>query len=90
MLLEVKRLVYEGFEIVTPQWWQSLIKHVEEKVEDHYWVADGLNEELELFIVDISRDDSDDISDGGENVDSMEESDLADYVCSYNSLFYFY
>ena len=25
--------VYEGFEIVTPQWWQSLIKHVEENVE---------------------------------------------------------
>ena len=25
--------MYEGFEIVTPQSWQSLIKHVEEKVE---------------------------------------------------------
>ena len=33
MLSEVKILVYEDFEIVTPQWWQSLIKHVEEKVE---------------------------------------------------------
>ena len=28
-------LVYQGFEVVTPERWQSLIKHVQEKVEDH-------------------------------------------------------
>ena len=81
----------EGFEIVTPQRWQSLITHVEEKVKDHYWEADGLNEELlEPFIIDIGSDNSDDnISDGGENVDSMED-DSAEHVCSYNSDFDFY
>ena len=82
----------EGFEIVTPQRWQSLITHIEEKVKDHYWEADGLNEELlEPFIIDIGSDNSDDnISDGGEDVDSMEEDDSAEDVCSYNSDFYFY
>ena len=64
--------------------------YIQEKVEDHYWEADGLNEELlEQFIIEIGSDDSDDnISDGGEdgdeNVGSMEESDaeLAEDVCS--------
>ena len=61
MLSEVKRLMYEGFEIVTLQQWQSLIMHIEEKVKDHYWEADGLNEELlKPFIIDISSDNSDD------------------------------
>ena len=82
--------MYEGFEIVTPQRWQSLITHVKEKVEDHYWDTDGLNEELlEPFIIDISSDTSDDdISDGGEDVDSMEEGDSAEDVCSYKSMFF--
>ena len=81
MLSEFERLVHGGFWIVTPQQWQSLITHVEEKVEDHYWDADGLNEEpLEQFIIEISSDDSndninDDGEDGGENVGSMEDSD---------------
>ena len=35
-----------------------MIKHVEDKVEDHYWEADGLNEELlERFIITNSSDD---------------------------------
>ena len=34
-----------------------MIKHVEDKVEDHYWEADGLNEELlERFIITNSSD----------------------------------
>ena len=76
--------MHEGSGIVTPQRWQSLITHVEEKVEDHYWDADGLNTELlEQFIIDIGSDDSNDnISDGGENVGSMKESDSAEDVCS--------
>ena len=82
--------MHEVFGIVTPQRWQSLITHVEEKVEDHYWEADGLNEELlEQFIIEIGSDDSNNnISDGGEdgdeNVGSMEESDAesAEDVCS--------
>ena len=82
--------MYEGFEIVTPQRWQSLITDVKEKVEDHYWDTDGLNEELlEPFIIDIISDTSDDdISDGGEDVDSMEEDDSAEDVCSYKSMLF--
>ena len=59
-------LVYQGFEGVTPVRWQSL-KHVQDKVEDHYWEADGLNEELlERFNINNSNDsdsDSDDAAD---------------------------
>ena len=53
----MKELVYEGFDKVTPERWQSLIKHVEVEVEDHYWEADGLNEEvLERFVITNSSD----------------------------------
>ena len=69
--------MYQGFEKVTPEKWKSLI-HVEEKVEDHYWEADGLNEELlERFIVTNSNDsessdddDDDDVNDGFSDADS--------------------
>ena len=72
-LTEVKELVYQGFETVTPERWQALIKHVHKKVEDHYWEADGLNEELlERFIINNSSDsdDSDDTAGGDINDDS--------------------
>ena len=53
----MKELVYEGFDKVIPERWQSLIKHVEVEVEDHYWEADGLNEEvLERFVITNSSD----------------------------------
>ena len=43
-----------------------MIRHVERKVEDHYWEADGLNEELlEQFI--ITNSDSDNSDDEGVN-----------------------
>ena len=71
-LTEVKELVYRGFEVVTPERWQSLIKLVQEKIEDHYWEQDGLHEELlEWFLIHISSDSSDsedgDGCDGGIN-----------------------
>ena len=48
-----------------------MIKHVEEEVEDHYWEADGLNEEiLEQFIITVSSDSEssdDDCGDEGVN-----------------------
>ena len=58
--------------------------HIEETVEDHYWNVHGYSEELlKPFIIDISSDNSNDnISDGGEDVDSMEEDDLAEDVCT--------
>ena len=46
-LAEVKELVYQEFEAVTPEQWQSLIKHVQDKVEE----ADGLNEELTVMML---------------------------------------
>ena len=62
----MKELVHEGFEIVTPERWQSLVKHVE-GVENHYWEADGLNEELlEGFIIN-NRSDSESSDDEGVN-----------------------
>ena len=78
-LTNVKGLVYEGFSKVTPLEWQKLIKHVKQKVENHYWRADGLNEELlERFIINTDSDTSD--SDSGEDDGSMEGSDAAKYV----------
>ena len=65
-LTEVKELAYQGFEAVTSERWQSLIKHVQEEVDDHYWEQDGLHEELlECFLIHVSSDSSD--SDGGIN-----------------------
>ena len=53
----MKELVYEGFDKVTPERWQSLIKHLENEVKDHYWEANGLNEEvLERFVITNSSD----------------------------------
>ena len=41
-----------------------MIKHVQDKVEDHYWEADGLNEELlERFIINNSSDSDNDSDD---------------------------
>ena len=59
-----------------------MIKHVEQKVEDHYWEADGLNEELlERFIITNSDSESSDdegvnegFSDDSTSFGSMSES----------------
>ena len=37
--------MWEGFKVVTPEHWASLVKHVRDKVEDHYWHVDGLAEQ---------------------------------------------
>ena len=72
-LTEVKELVYEGFGKVTPEKWQSLVNHTE-KVENHYWEADGLNEELlERFIITNSDSESSDdegVNEGFSDADS--------------------
>ena len=83
--LKFKDWCIKGFSKVTPEWWQSLIKHFKEQVENHCWEADGLNEELlEHFIIYTSSDSSDsDISDTGEYDGSMEESDLAEDVSNF-------
>ena len=40
---EVERLAWEGFEVVTQERWAGLVKHVRDKVEDHYWQNDRLD-----------------------------------------------
>ena len=73
-LSEVERLAWEGFEVVTPERWASLIKHVRDKVEDHYWEVDGLAEYYSVreFTFRICRHPDDD-----PNEESSSESDTA-------------
>ena len=73
-LSEVERLAWEGFEVVTPERWASLIKHVRDKVEDHYWEVDGLAEyySVQEFTFRIHRHPDDD-----PNEESSSESDTA-------------
>ena len=61
---EVKCLVKEGFEEVTPERWASLVKHVQEKVEDHYWRVDGLARTYTVpeFTIRVGTDDDHDSS----------------------------
>ena len=44
-LSAVKDLTYEGFRRVGPEQRRKNISHVRDKVEDHYWIADNLQEE---------------------------------------------
>ena len=73
-LTEVERLGWEGFSIVTADRWSKLIKHVQEKKEDHYWACDGLYQQVvEWFIIQFGDGDSD--SDDENDVSSIAESD---------------
>ena len=73
-LSEVECLAWEGFEVVTPERWASLIKHVRDKVEDHYWEVDGLTEyySVQEFTFRIRRHPDDD-----PNEESSSKSDTA-------------
>ncbi len=56
-LTEVERLTHTAFTVVTPDRWKSLITHVQQKVENHYWEVDGLQQELvEEFIISTEGD----------------------------------
>ena len=81
-LTEVQRLAWEGFEVVTPERWTSLIKHVKDKVENHYWDVDGLAEwhSVREFTIRVQPDD-----DSDEEFTSDPDSDSIDPVAdSYN------
>ena len=53
----MERLTHQAFEVVIPERWRSLITHVQEKVEDHYWEADGLQSILvDEFIISLEGD----------------------------------
>ena len=66
----VKDLTYEGFKKVGPEQWKRNISHVKDKVEDHYWIADNLQEDyIEEFVIHVGED-SDASSDEGSDSDS--------------------
>ena len=64
---EVKDLAWKGFE-VTPEQWVDLVKHIRDKVEDHYWDNDRLElqEQIRLpgkFVIHLSDESSDESDD---------------------------
>ena len=77
-LSEVKDLVYKGFELVTAERWKKLIKHVEDKVENHYWEKDGLYEEQAFeFVLHFTESDfEDNTSESDSSADSDVDSDI--------------
>ena len=82
-LNEVASLAKEGFEVVTPERWASLVKHVQEKVEDHYWQVDGLGRTYTVpeFTINVgSNDDSEESSSDGETT-SDSDSDCDNPQC---------
>ena len=75
-LTEMERLTHCAFEEVTPARWKSLIAHVQEKVEDHYWEVDGLQMELvEEFIISLEGDTDSESDVTSSEDDSGSESD---------------
>ena len=90
-LTEVEQLAWEGFGIVTADRWCKLIRHVRDKVEDHYWTSDGLYEQtIRHFAINFGSDletdtarsdDSDSDHDGGTS-DEDPDCDSDDCVCS--------
>ena len=75
-LTEVQRLVNEGFQHVTPAHWSSLIKHVEETVEDQYWRHDGLYEQqVEDFRITVGGEDDESSSSASSSSDDDSCSD---------------
>ena len=46
---------------VGPEQWRNNISHVKHKVEDHYWIADNLQEYIEEFIIHFGGE-SDELS----------------------------
>ena len=73
-LTEVEQLAWRGFSIVTADRWHKLIKHVREKVEDHYWDCDSLYQQfVDRFIIRFGDGDSD--SDDENDASSLAECD---------------
>ena len=51
-LREVEQLAWEGFNVVTPDRWKSLVEHVKINFEDYYCSNDGLYKKLlDEFII---------------------------------------
>ena len=57
--------------------WKKLIKHVQEKVEDHYWSCDGLyGQYVSRFVIKCGGSDSE--HDGGSAGDGGSEHNVTD------------
>ena len=53
---ELEKMTHEVFIEITPQRWKSVIRHVKDKVEDHYWEVDGLQRIItEEFIIQLKK-----------------------------------
>ena len=64
-LREIEQLAWDCLDVVIPDPWKSLIRHVKIHFEDHYWSNDGLYEELvDEFIIRVGdeSDESDDLN----------------------------
>ena len=56
-LSEMERLIHIGFTTVTADRWKSLLAHVKQNVEDHYWETGGLQMEVvEDFVISTEGD----------------------------------
>ena len=77
---EVEKLAGAGFDLVTPQRWASLVKHVKDKVENHYWDVDGLAEwyTVREFTIHVGGPDDDSDEDSHSDPDSDSNDPVAD------------
>ena len=74
----VKELTYDGFGKVGPEQWRKNAIHVRDKVEDHYWIADNLQEDyIEEFVIRVGGEESDssDEEESGSDSDGSISSD---------------
>ena len=70
-LMEVEKLAWEGFSILTVDHWKKLIKHVQDKVEDHCWSCDSLCDQyVRQFVIQVGEGDSESDADSADDVDS--------------------
>ena len=63
------RLALEGFDVATPDRWASLVKHVQDKFEYHYWQVDGLSEYYSVceFVIRVGGESDDDDCDDSDD-----------------------
>ena len=76
----IQDLVHAGFAEVTPQRWNDLIRHTHDKVEDHYFDADGLVwwRQVPEFIIRTDEDSTDDSTDDDKSEESSDGSSESD------------
>jgi transposase len=71
---EVRRLMEEAMQEVTPQKWKACVQHVIEKEEVKMWNLDCLTEEtVERLVIDVNN--SSGVSDSDEDMDGIEPYD---------------